>query len=75
VDRDAPDVVAEQLDLAGVQPGPDLEAVLGQLGPDGVGGTDRPGLGSRSWPGTRSRASSLEPQGKSSSPMLAGCEA
>jgi hypothetical protein len=40
--RDPADVIADQLAFAGVQPDPDLEAVLGQLGPDGVGRTDGP---------------------------------
>jgi hypothetical protein len=40
---DPAEVVADQLDLAGVQASPDLEAVLGQLSPDGVGGPDGPG--------------------------------
>jgi hypothetical protein len=43
VHRDPADVVAQQLTFAGVQPDPDLEAVLGQFGADGVGGADRPG--------------------------------
>jgi hypothetical protein len=43
VHRDAPDVVVEQLAFPGVQAGPDLQAVLGQLGPDGIGRADGSG--------------------------------
>ena len=42
VHRDPADVIADQLDLASVQPDPDLQAPLGQLGPDGLGRADRP---------------------------------
>jgi hypothetical protein len=34
VHRDPANVVADQLDLAGVQPDPDLQAVLDELSPD-----------------------------------------
>jgi hypothetical protein len=43
VHRDAPDVVVEQLAFPGVQAGPDLQAVLGQLGPDCIGRADGSG--------------------------------
>jgi hypothetical protein len=42
VDRDAADVAVAQLDLAGVQPGPDLDADAGQLVPEGGRAADRP---------------------------------
>jgi len=40
--RDAPDTTVAQLDLADVQPGPDLEVDPGQLVPERGRAADRP---------------------------------
>jgi hypothetical protein len=42
VDGDATDVAVAQLDLAGVQAGPDLEVDAGQLVAEGGGAADPP---------------------------------